>query len=274
MKSGSAVTRRRMATILADYNFSSTARVDNLFHFVDCIDVHGRELARDVRAGVIPIQHRNVVIALGNGAKLDKYTSVARTVVAVINALVERYGCVGLQLVVLAILPRPMATLEETELLKEQNRSLFKVTRSLIRKKQYPIKYVPAYKWFLKRVENPSGEVNVQPDLIYFEEANNAINHDGQVHMHLLLAQMLKLKKISYEWSGMPLIRVKEVQSVSVKRSEGQSSGRGKGRKREFGDWKETRQLRKGHGNRRRSEADRNVKDEDDHSPPELVLME
>ena len=68
---------RRRATILADYKFYSTAKVDDCFQFVDCGTLGAFDVARDIRAGVIPIENRKVIIALGNSAILDGYTNVS-----------------------------------------------------------------------------------------------------------------------------------------------------------------------------------------------------
>ena len=85
----STVTRR-MATILVDYRFFMTGAVDNLFQFVDCHDVNGYNLARDIPAGVVPIKHRQVVIMLGNSSALDQYMNVASVMMAIANAIFER----------------------------------------------------------------------------------------------------------------------------------------------------------------------------------------
>ena len=145
VKCHTAITERKKASILADYSFYSTSKVNSLYQFIDCTDVNGRDLARDIRAGVIPINHSKVVIALGNVAQLDKYTNVAVVVSGVVNALVERYGSINLEMVVLGILPRLYITQEQVEILKDQNRALFKVVRSLVRRKKLPIRYIPAY---------------------------------------------------------------------------------------------------------------------------------
>ena len=104
----------------------------------------GWESARDKRAGVVEIQHSKIVVALGNSAQLDKFTSVANTVLAVLNALVVHFGVLSLEILVLGILLRPLDDAKKIEILKEQNNLLFKIVCSLIRKRKYPITYVPA----------------------------------------------------------------------------------------------------------------------------------
>ena len=85
--------QQRKLTILADYNFCMTTKIDDSFQFIDCEGVNGRQLAKDIHVGIVPIHHDLVCIALGNSAKIDQYTNVVSTVTAVINALVERFGC-------------------------------------------------------------------------------------------------------------------------------------------------------------------------------------
>ena len=78
-----------------------------------------------------------------------------------------------------------------------------------------PVKFLPAYKWFLKRVKHPRDPVlQVEVDGIYFEEGLDMLNQDGQLHFHLLLAKQLGLKKIDYEWSGMPIVKKKSGRRV------------------------------------------------------------
>ena len=42
------VTRTKKVTILADYNFYLTWKVDNLFQFIDCVAVDAKQLTKDV----------------------------------------------------------------------------------------------------------------------------------------------------------------------------------------------------------------------------------
>ena len=53
----SSYTVRCKVTILADYSFSTMAKVDNLYQFVDCCDVDVKSLAQDIRAGILEIKY-------------------------------------------------------------------------------------------------------------------------------------------------------------------------------------------------------------------------
>ena len=235
---------RRKATILADYNFSSTAAIDDSFQFINCTGTDGVVLAKDVRAGVVQVEHGRVVIALGNSATLDSFSNVTACVNAVMNALIERFGCLKLNIWVMSLLPRPGAEVQETEYLKRQNKALAKNVRALVRRKNYPIKFITAHKWLLKRVKDPKDETIVtEVDTMYFEEGTNQLNHSGLAHLHLLLAAELRLRKIKYEWKGIPLVMKK----VS-KRKIFPIAGNGKIQK-----VKGKHQLTRGVGNRLRS---------------------
>ena len=134
---------------------------------------------------------------------------------------------------------------------------IFKVIRNMIRKKKYPIQYIPAYKWFLKRVKHPEdGTVTTEPDLIYYDVKSHQLNKHGQVHLHLLLAKELSLKRIEYSWKGMPMVVKKGVRKVKEKEMEHQKVG--KDREGRRGITKERScvpmQLRRGHRNQWRSE--------------------
>ena len=233
------------ASILADYSFYSTSKVDSLFQFIDCSQVsRDRQLAKDIRAGVVAVEHRKVVIALGNNAQLDGFTNVAVFVSTVVHALIDRYGCVNLDMFVLGMLPRPLADAHQVDMLKQQNTALFRVVRSIIHRRQAPVRFVPAYKWFLKRVKHSDGNIKTKVDTIYFDEGHNSLSQNGQVHLHLLLANLLKLK-INYEWKEMPLLDSAEVKQVA-------KSGKVMSRCQEAKE-KQGRgplQLRQGHGNR------------------------
>ena len=95
---------------------------------------------------------------------------------------------------------------------KNQNRSLFKSARVLVRKKSYPVIYLPAYKWLLKRVQNLDDSMDTEVDLIYFENGTDQLNAQGLVHLHLLLAGELQLCRINYKWEGMPVVDRRPVQ--------------------------------------------------------------
>ena len=108
---------------------------------------------------------------------------------------------------VLGLLPRLGIEQQQLVILKEQNRSLFKVVCALICKKRYPTEYIPAYKWFLKWVKHPDQFTTTEIDQIYYDEQGCSFSQNGQVHLHLLLIKQLQLKNINYEWQGMPLVR-------------------------------------------------------------------
>ena len=241
------------------------SRVDNLFQFVDCIGVCGRQLARDIRCGIVPVEYPRIVIALGNTAALDGYTDVTRTVAAVVNAIVERYGALNVEIYVLSVLPRPRAAPEEVDIIKQQNRSLFKMVRGVIHRRQLPIKFVTAHKWFLKWVKHPDGTVEVEVDTIYFETQSDALSSNGQVHLHLLMAKLMGLKKIQYSWQGMPVVAAKH-QRVVVSQEKNGGDIKSKGKK--------PKQLKKGYGNRMKSSySDYTGAAGSDSSAPELVVL-
>ena len=185
--------------------------MDDLFQFVDCTGVDGFSLAKDIRSGVVEIKYGRVAIALGNAARLDHFSNVSTCVTAVINALIERYGCINVKIRVMGLLPRPLAQVEEVECIKSQNKALFKAVRALVRRRNYPVQFVAAHKWFLKRVKNPEDDsTEVAVDCIYYEEGSNHLSESGLVHFHLLLAQELQLRRIKYEWKGMPVVVKKQ----------------------------------------------------------------
>ena len=190
-------------TILANYKFYSTAKVDDCFQFVNCGTVGAFDVARDIHAGVIPIENRKVIIALGNSAILDGYTNVSTVATAIINALVEHFGCVGLEVYVLGLLPQLLADPDQVALLQRTNKSLFRSVRALIRRKGFPLKFLPAYKWLLKWVKTPHGTFT-EVDGIYYIDGSNDLNEHGLAHLHLLLAHECQLRRIKYQWKGMP----------------------------------------------------------------------
>ena len=145
-----AQLERKKVTILADYSFCMTSKVDNLYQFVDCRDVDLKALAVDIRAGVIDIKHSRVVVALGNTAVLDRYTNVATGVTAVTHALIERYGAVNIQVIMMGILPRLRLDTVQLDILKKQNNALSKTVCNMIRHRKLPVEYLPAYKWAVK----------------------------------------------------------------------------------------------------------------------------
>ena len=204
------------ATILYDYNASISSPADDCFQFIDCSDVNGMQLAKDVRAGVIQLKWKNIVIALGNNAGLDQYTNVTTTVNMLINAIIERKGCVNVQIWILSLIPRIGIDDQQVGVLQMQNRNLFKAVRALVRRKNYPVKYITAHKWFLKREQHEDGTLHVVPDLIYYyRDFQLNLNEQGLAHLHLLIAKQLKLCRIDYSWEGMPLVKVKHTRQIS-----------------------------------------------------------
>ena len=160
----------------------------------------------DVRAGVIPVQNKKVIIALGNAAVLDNFTNVITTVNAVINALIERKGCVHQQIWICSLLPRLGADEAQNKVLIQQNKGLAKSVRALIRRKQFPLKFITAHKWLLRRMVDEDGTSEVEPDGIFYEENGN-LNQHGLEHLHLLLAKEVQLREIRYSWDKMPTIK-------------------------------------------------------------------
>ena len=78
--------------------------------------------------------------------------------------------------------------------------------------------------------------------MMYFDQEDGMLTFDGHVHLHLLLAKHLKLKRVSYEWDGMPLVVKKTKRKVFGNREE-------LGKVVKLTD-RLPRQLMKGHGNR------------------------
>ena len=196
-----------------DYKFYSTAKVDDCFQFVDCCNVNIADLVKDIHSGVVPIANRRVVIALGNSAKLDEFMNVTTIANAIINALVERFGCVGREIVVLSLFPHPLADPFQTQIIQRINKSLFKSVRALVRRKKFPIRFIAGHKWLLKRVKSPDG-IRTDVDNIYYVPGTNNLNEHGLAHLHLLLAQELKLRWIKYKWNGMPVVEQRACRKV------------------------------------------------------------
>ena len=244
---------RRKATILADYKFFSTVKVDDCFQFIDCTEVNGFSLARDICAGIVQVQHSRVVIALGNAANLDQFSNVASVVVAIINAIIDRHGCVNKQIWVAGLIPRPTGSLDTVQMMKQQNKSLFKSVRALVCRKNYPVVFLPVYKWLLKRVKHPDGSFTTEADLIYFEQNSDELNAHRLAHLHLLVAGELDLRRIKYKWKGMPIVNKQNQSRQVMDRITGlQSSGTGNGHGA-------IKHLRKGHGNRLKSQGSTHI---------------
>ena len=169
---------------------------------MDCTDVNGFNLAKDIRVGIMPILHERVIITLGNTAVLDQYIGISSVVTANVNAILECFGCLHKKIWVIGLLPEPLVDTEQIELLKKQNKSLFKSVRALVHRHDYPVKFIAAHKWLLKRSKIGS-DVKVEADGIYYVDGTNTY---GLAHLHLLLANELQLRKIKYQWQGMPVV--------------------------------------------------------------------
>ena len=72
------------------------------------------------------------MVALGNTATLDGFTNVVVGVNAVIQAIIDRFGCLNVEIMVLGLLPRLQLKVEQLQVLKDQNQALFKVVRNLV----------------------------------------------------------------------------------------------------------------------------------------------
>ena len=125
----------------------------------------------------------------------------------------------------------------------------------------------------------------MEVDVIYYEEGMNQLAYDGQIHLHLLLAKELGLKRISYEWGGMPIVDARRESSVVKKIGTGTGHRSGGGPRKaqvwttQHGKVKKVRQIQKGHGNRLKTEVGRRVdmkkpESEEEDSPPSLVLID
>ena len=173
---------------------------------MDCTDTDLDELTRDIRSGVIHLKYSRMLIALGNQAALDYFTVVVAPVMALVNAIIDRYGCMKVRIWVANMLPRPQATPEMTKVMMKQNRSLKKAVNALVRRRKYPVQHIASHKWFLKRVKNPDGTLDVEVDQMYYVSGTVHLNRHGLEHYYLLLARAMKLWDVSYEWSGMPVV--------------------------------------------------------------------
>ena len=181
-------------------------KVDDSFQFVDCADVDFEHLARDIRAGIIEIKYKKIVIALGNTANFDNYTNVVVPVNAFINALIDRYGCLNVEIWIANIIPRPDATSQEVTMIMKQNKGLWKAVRALVRRRKYPVTHIGSHKWFMKRVRQEDGMFQVCVDRIYCCQGTIHLNQQGLQHLCLLLAKELQLWDVKYQWSEMPIV--------------------------------------------------------------------
>ena len=155
-------------------------------------------------------------MALGNSATLDRFTNVVGGVSMVMRAVLDRFGGLNVKITVMGVLPRIGLDLEQVKILKDQNACLAKMVCNLVRRRQMPVEFLPAYKWLLKRIRDMSdGSMEIEPDMMYFQ-SDGSISFDGHVHLHLLLAKHLQLKSISYEWLGMPVLDKKHKHKVKL----------------------------------------------------------
>ena len=127
-------------------------------------------------------------------------------VIALINAVIDRYGCMKIHIWVANLLPRPGASPDMLRIMMKQNKSVKRAIAALVRKKKYPIDHITSHKWFLKRVKNPDGSLDVEVDNMYFVSGTMHLNKHGLEHFYLLLARVMKLWEVNYEWSGMPVV--------------------------------------------------------------------
>ena len=208
------VTRNKKATLFADFDFTTSTQIDNFFQFIDCSEASPDVLARDVRSGVIPIHYSRVVIAIGNTAPMDRFVNVCRPINLLINALVERMGCFRLKLWVLGLLPRPCQDESQRQIMIRVNKGIRKSVEALARKKNFPVQYLAAQKWLLKRVEQEGGIRRMTPDTSMYQYGTNHLNDVGLKHLYLLLAKDLRLREIHYEWEGPPVVYEKAGRQV------------------------------------------------------------
>ena len=108
-------------TILCDFNFTTTTSIDDFFQFIDCMDVEFDGLARDIRASVIELQYNKIIIVIGNVAVMDNFTNVVHPVLSLINAIIDRRGCLHIRIWVMNVLPRPGVDPDVTAVIHKQN---------------------------------------------------------------------------------------------------------------------------------------------------------
>ena len=106
--------------------------MDDLFQFVDCREVDFDDLARDIRSGVIEIKYPKIVISIGNQAAMDNCTNLVVPTNAIINALVERFGCLNIRIWVANVILRPDASPSVVQVIRKQNKGLWKAVRALV----------------------------------------------------------------------------------------------------------------------------------------------
>ena len=190
------------------------AEAHKYFNIHDVSQMMPQDLARDVRAGVLGTQHSRAVIAIGNCAVMQPFVNVCAPINMLINALVERKGCMRARIFVCGLLPRPGLDDVEKEIMKKCNKGIMKSVNALVRKKQFPAIYVNMPLWFLKRVQFEDGSMEIQPDTTYYQPGGAALNDVGLNHLFLLLAKRMELDDIDYSWAGVPLVQEVEGRQV------------------------------------------------------------
>ena len=138
--------------------------MDDCFQFVDCQGVDFDEVAKDIRSGVIKVKYSCIVIAIGNMASLDNFTNVVVPAMALVNAIIDRYGCMKVKIWVTNLIPHPDADAPMLQVMRKQNGGLMKSVNALVRRKKYPVNHITSHKWFLKRVKNEDGTLETEVD--------------------------------------------------------------------------------------------------------------
>ena len=91
--------------------------------------------------------------------------------------------------------------------MQKLNKSLVKVVRALVQRKKYPLYFVTAHKWFLKRVKYEAEEdIKVEVDNMFYVPGTVHLNQHGLEHLYLLLAKELGLWNVRYNWLEIPLV--------------------------------------------------------------------
>ena len=201
------IRKKKKATILFDYNASTCTAADDMFDFIDCSEANPKDVARDLRSGIT--ENTDVIIAIGNSMVLDNYTNLSGPPLLLAKAIIQRYGCTGVRIYITAMLPRLGLDVFQEQVLKKQNKSLSRAIRAVVRREKFPINFIPAHTWLLKRVEMLDGSMEIRPDLAYYDQDTGNLSGEGLSHLHLLLGGRLNLRKIEYRWEGMPVVKQK-----------------------------------------------------------------
>ena len=88
----------------------------------------------------------------------------------------------------------------------KMNKGISKSVIALVRKKNFPVQYLAAQKWLLKRVEHEGGLQHMVPNTSLFQYGSNHLNDVGLKHLYLLMAKAMQLREIHYEWEGPPVV--------------------------------------------------------------------